>query len=309
MATVFAHPNAHPHDSDSLMVDEHGYITDINFYREREGKAGQDTANITCAGLYIISPSLLKYIPLLVPCSFEKDILYKAINSGERAAAYQSSEFVMDAGTKDRLLAAEDTLRNNIPAKRNMKNAQRAVFLDRDGTVTRYNGFVCSPEQLHLEAGAGAAIRRLNSSEFLCVIVTNQSVVARGLCDESGLLRIHNRLETLLGHEGAYIDALKYCPHHPDKGYPEENAAYKIKCRCRKPDIALLEQSAEQFNINLKSSWVVGDMTVDIQTGVNAGARTILLRTGFGGKDGKYNVKPDYVCNDLAEAVEIILRK
>jgi D,D-heptose 1,7-bisphosphate phosphatase len=213
----------------------------------------------------------------------------------------------MDIGTADRLMAAEDALRRSIPAKRNMKNKQCAVFFDRDGTVTKYNGLIYDPDQLQLESGAANAIRRLNNSEFLSVLATNQSVVARGLCSETELAYIHNRLETLLGYESAYFDILKYCPHHPDKGYPEENSDYKVQCRCRKPGTALFEQCAEQYNIDLGNSWIIGDTTTDIQAGLNAGMRTILLRTGLAGSDGKYNATPDYICDSLEDSVGLIL--
>jgi NDP-sugar pyrophosphorylase family protein len=135
LATVFAHPNAHPHDSDSLIIGKDSYISGINFKNKKWHNGGpeHDAANIACAGLYIISPNLLRYVPQTAPCSFEKDVLLEAIKFGEKVAAYQSSEFVMDIGTKDRLMAAENALRRNIPAKRNMRNKPCAVFFDRVG--------------------------------------------------------------------------------------------------------------------------------------------------------------------------------
>ena len=115
-------------------------------------------------------------------------------------------------------------------------------------------------------------------------------------------------METLLGKEGVFLDDVFFCPHHPDKGYPEENPAYKIPCECRKPKTGLIEKAAERFNIDLKESWMIGDTTMDIQTGVNAGMRTALVLTGEAGKDKKYDVKPDLVCENLLDAVEKILK-
>lgn len=116
-------------------------------------------------------------------------------------------------------------------------------------------------------------------------------------------------MQTLLGREGVFLDAVRYCPHHPDKGYPEENPAYKIPCRCRKPDIGMLEDCAEKYNISLADSWLIGDTTVDIQTGKNAGTKTALVLTGDAGRDKKYNAEPDLICADILDAAERILGK
>ena len=187
------------------------------------------------------------------------------------------------------------------------RNRQRAIFLDRDGTVNRKNGLVWKEEQFELEDGVVEAIREINRSGYLAILVTNQPVVARGLCSVEDVENIHKKLETLLGREGVYLDDIRFCPHHPDKGYPEENPTYKIPCHCRKPDIGMLEECAERYNIDLGKSWMVGDTTMDIQTGKNAGTRTALVLTGDAGKDGKYSATPDLVCKDLGQAVKMIL--
>ena len=127
------------------------------------------------------------------------------------------------------------------------------------------------------------------------------------MCSIEDVERIHRKLQTLLGQEGAYLDGIKFCPHHPDRGYPEENPAYKIPCRCRKPEIGMLEECAERFNIDLSASWMVGDTTVDVQTGTNAGCKTALVLTGEAGRDGKYAVQADLTAEDLLDAVNRIL--
>ena len=118
---------------------------------------------------------------------------------------------------------------------------------------------------------------------------------------------IHRKLQTLLGREGAYLDGIEFCPHHPDRGYPEENPAYKIPCHCRKPDTGMLKACAERFHIDLSASWMVGDSTVDIQTGKNAGSRTALVLTGESGRDGKYKAEASLTAGNLLEAVKKIL--
>ena len=154
---------------------------------------------------------------------------------------------------------------------------------------------------------AAKAIRRINESGFLSIVVTNQPVVARGMCRIEDVERIHRKMQTLLGNEGAYLDDIAFCPHHPDKGYPEENPAYKIACDCRKPAIGMIQDMADKYHIDLSESYMVGDSTVDIQTGINAGLKTILVRTGQAGKDGKYKTWPDIIADDLDKAVEYIL--
>ena len=190
---------------------------------------------------------------------------------------------------------------------RNLEKKQKCVFLDRDGTVNRYRGLISSPEQLELEPCAAEAIRLLNRSGYLAIVVTNQPVVARGMCGMADVEEIHRKLATLLGQEGAYLDGIVFCPHHPHKGYPEENPAYKIPCRCRKPDTGMLTACAAAYNIDLSQSWMVGDTTVDIQTGLNAGTHTALVLTGEAGKDGKYDVQPQRIGADLLDVVKQII--
>ena len=162
-------------------------------------------------------------------------------------------------------------------------------------------------EDFELEPCAAEAVRLINGSGRLGIVVTNQPVVARGLCEMEDVERIHRKMATLFGREGVYLDDVFFCPHHPDKGYPEENPAYKIPCECRKPKIGMILEAAEKYHIDLSQSWMVGDTTMDIQTGINAGMRTALVLTGEAGGDKKYDVKPDLVCRDVLEAVKMIL--
>ena len=153
----------------------------------------------------------------------------------------------------------------------------------------------------------GRHFRLLNRSGYLAIVATNQPAVARGMCGMTDVEEIHRKLATLLGQEGAYLDGIVFCPHHPDKGYPEENPAYKIPCRCRKPDTGMLTACAAAYNIDLSQSWMVGDTTVDIQTGLNAGTHTALVLTGEAGKDGKYDVQPQRIGADLLDVVKQII--
>ena len=121
-----------------------------------------------------------------------------------------------------------------------------------------------------------AAIRLINDSDYLAIVVTNQSVVARGMCSMEDVDYIHAKMEQLLGEEGAYVDDIFFCPHHQDRGYPEENKEYKIDCDCRKPKPGLLLKAAERYNIDLSQSWIIGDSERDRQAGINAGVQPIV---------------------------------
>lgn len=160
---------------------------------------------------------------------------------------------------------------------RNLKQKQRAVFLDRDGTINKYVGFLHSPEQLELLPGAAEAIKQINQSGYLCIVVTNQPVIARGEVTIEGLQQIHNKLETLLGEQGAYLDAIYYCPHHPDKGFEGEIKELKVDCDCRKPKPGMLLKAAQDFNIDLSASWMIGDSDIDVEAGKRAGCQTFQL--------------------------------
>jgi len=157
-----------------------------------------------------------------------------------------------------------------------------AVFLDRDGTIIEDVDYLTRPDQLRLIPGAAAAIRQFNERNIPVVVVTNQSAVARGMLSEAGLAEIHERLRSMLAAEGARLDAIYYCPHHPDGS----QAAYRRTCECRKPKAGMLLQAARDLNIDLTASIMIGDGLRDLEAGAAAGCRTlILVRTGHGAQE------------------------
>ncbi len=180
-------------------------------------------------------------------------------------------------GTPERYTAVCEDFRRGIVTARNLKHKQKAVFLNRDGTINKYVGFLRNPEELELLPGAAEAIRQINASGYLAIVVTNQPVIARGEVTIEQLDEIHNKLETLLGQDGAYLDAIYYCPLHPDKGFPGEISELKIDCDCRKPKPGMILKAAEDFNIDLSQSWMVGDDKRDMEARQTAGCKTLLL--------------------------------
>ena len=189
-------------------------------------------------------------------------------------AAYDSPEYVRDMGTPDRYYRVQKDFKEGIVQHKNLKQKQKAIFLDRDGTINKYKGFIRNVEDIELLPEVTEAIKKINNMGYLAIVVTNQPVIARGEVTIEQLEEMHNKIETLLGNEGAYIDGLYYCPHHPDKGYDGEIPELKIKCNCRKPEPGMLLKASEDFNIDLEKSWMVGDSKNDIIAGKKAGCKT-----------------------------------
>jgi D-glycero-D-manno-heptose 1,7-bisphosphate phosphatase len=183
----------------------------------------------------------------------------------------------------------------------------RAVFIDRDGTLNEDIGYVSTPDQLKLYPWASEALRLINESGFKAVVITNQSGIARGFCDERTLDAIHSRMIQELAREGARVDAIYYCPHHPETG----DARYRIDCNCRKPQTGLLDAASREHNIDLASSFVIGDKASDINLAKNAGARSALVLTGYGRETfdhpKRWPCEPTIVAENLLEAVKRII--
>jgi histidinol-phosphate phosphatase family protein len=304
-ASLFLHPNDHPHDSDLVDRDESGRITGFFPYPH---PADRVVPNLVNAALYVVERKALEpYRQWQGPLDFARDVFPRMLADGAALHGYVSPEYIKDAGTPERVDRVTADLQSGLIAARSLRKPAAAVFLDRDGVIIREVNRVSRPEQLELLEGAAVAIRRLNRSPYRTVVITNQPVIARGDCDERGLRAIHARLDMLLGAQHAYLDALYYCPHHPDSGFPGERAELKIKCDCRKPATGLIKRALADLNLDLGRSWFVGDTTVDFATARNAGVRAIGVATGHGGRDARYPVSADFEFEDLRAAVDFIL--
>lgn len=303
VATLYVHPNTHPYDSDIVIIDANDKILKIE---SKNIKRDFFYHNIVNAGVYCVNPVLLNDISQPIKTDFEKDILIPNVRKG-KIYAYKSAEYVKDMGTPDRLRLVTEDVKNGVILSRSLRNKQKAIFFDRDGTLNVYKGFLKRVEDFELYPDVIEAVQMVNNSNYLAIVATNQPVIARGECSYCELDQIHMKMETLLGEKGAYLDDLFFCPHHPDKGFDGEVSELKVECDCRKPKIGMLLRAAEKYNIDLKESWYIGDSTVDIQTGNNACMRTVLVKTGLAGKDCKFEVKPDVVADNLLDAVQKIL--
>lgn len=301
--TLLAHPNAHPFDSDLLIVNQDGMVKGID---SKTNVRDYNYKNVVNAGLSIFENKLLDDLTEAKKTDFESQLVRPLMANGE-VYAYNTPEYVKDAGTPERFKKACEEQKNGVWVAKSLKNKQKAIFLDRDGTINVLKGFLRKAEDLELLPNVAEAIKAINSSEYLTIVATNQPVIARGECTFEELEKIHTKLETLLGRQGAFINDLFYCPHHPHKGYEGEILELKLECDCRKPKIGMLLKAAEKYNIDLSQSWYVGDTTMDIQTGINAGMKTVLVKTGEAGKDGKYPAKADFEAENLMDAVDKIL--
>lgn len=274
--TLLGHPNDHPYDSGILMTDEDGRVTG---WLAKEDERGW-YRNCVNAGIHILSPSALARIDAVRKWDLDREVIRPAIPKG-RVFAYRSPEYIKDMGTPERMAAVEQDLRSGLVRQKNLGEKQRAVFLDRDGTINRYVGFLRSPEELELLDGAAESIRTINRSGYLAIVVTNQPVIARGEVTWEQLHEIHRKLETLLGQKGAYLDDILICPHHPDKGFAGERPEYKTDCECRKPKPGLLLQAADKYHIDLAESWMIGDTAQDMEAGQAAGCKTMRVDGTF----------------------------
>ncbi|MBJ6751092.1 D-glycero-beta-D-manno-heptose 1,7-bisphosphate 7-phosphatase [Geomonas anaerohicana] len=180
---------------------------------------------------------------------------------------------------------------------------RRAVFLDRDGTINQEVQYLSRVEEFRLIPGVPYALQRLKDAGFLLIVVTNQSGIGRGLYDEAALAAIHDRMHEELGDFGITIDACYFCPHHPEHGVGD----YRVECSCRKPSPGMLVQAARDFDIDLARSYMIGDKLADIEAGLNAGCRALMVRTGYGATDSARLPKGVRAYEDLQAAVEAIL--
>ena len=283
IVTLFTHPNSHPYDSGLIIADNDGHVEK---WLSKEDERPQWYNNRVNAGLHIIDPSVLelslKNLDIDSNTGFPKgkvDLdrqILKPLCGTKKMFCYDSPEYVKDMGTPERYHQVESDYKNGVVQARNLKNMQKAFFLDRDGTINKYVGFLRNIDDFELIDGVTEAIKQINQSSYLAIVVTNQPVIARGEVSWEELNEIHKKMETLLGKDGAYIDGIYICPHHPDKGFEGERPEYKFNCECRKPKPGLLLLAAKDFNIDLSQSIMIGDSERDVEAGVNAGVKQSL---------------------------------
>jgi len=304
-ATLFLHPNDHPHDSDLVELDAEERV--IGFHPYPHDRARWYPNLVNAALYWVRRQALVPWRGAEGLVDFAKDLFPAMLREGLTLRGYVSPEYIKDIGTPARLDRACADYRSGKIARSSLARPQPMVFLDRDGTINREVDHLRDPAQLELLPGVEEAIGRLNGSEYRCCVVSNQPVVARGECSEDRLREIHAKMETLLGRRGVYLDRIYYCPHHPDCGFPGEREELKIDCECRKPKTGMIDRAVRDFNVARERSWLVGDSTVDMETARRAGLKSVLVETGYAGLDYRAWASPDAIVPTLGAAVSFIL--
>jgi mannose-1-phosphate guanylyltransferase / phosphomannomutase len=303
VATLVVHPNDHPDDGDIVEIGGGGKVVAIH---PKPRPPDHWLQNMVNAGVAVIERTLLASIAPGAHLDLAREVFPALARRGE-LGAYCSAEYFKDFGTADRLARARSDFETGKIGRFSRDHPRPAVFLDRDGVINKEVSHLSDPAQMELIPGACEAIRRLNEAGYLVIVVTNQPVVARGECTAETLRIIHNKMETLLGRQHAWIDALYYCPHHPDKGFPGEVPELKFDCACRKPKVGLFEQAVRDWNISLPDSYGVGDSRRDVIAARQMGLGVFGVKTGNGCRDCDSFTALDSLVEDLREAVDVIL--
>ncbi len=298
IGTLVVHPNDHPFDSDLVEVNENGKILK---FLPKPHPQGLVFRNLVNAAMYVLTPKIHEYIEKNKTSDFGKHIFPKVLKQKGVLFAYNTPEYLKDMGTSQRLKQVEAFVKSGKFAKGSLDFKKPAIFLDRDGVINKEVGDLRNIRDFKLLPKTAEAIKKINYSGYYAVVVTNQPVAAKGFCSYEDILNFHKKMETLLAQQGAKLDAIYFCPHHPDKGFPGENKKYKIVCSCRKPKIGMIRQASGDLNIDLKNSYFVGDSNRDAQAAKNAGIKFVGVRTGYGSKDVDFK--------QLNKSVKAVLKK
>lgn len=301
LATILVHPNNHPYDSDLVEIDDKNRVTNFLSKPHPDDLVYKNLVN---AAIYIFSPEVLNFIEKDIPQDFGKDILPKILKSNKNIFAYHSAEYIKDMGTPERLIEISDDIKNGKISLLSKTNQRPAIFLDRDGVLCQDMDTKPTVDNFQLLPQVPSAIKLINQSSYLSIIVTNQPMIAKGFVTFQEVYQTNKTLETQLGKENCFIDGIYICPHHPDKGFEGEIKELKINCDCRKPKPGMILKAQKDFNIDLHQSWMIGDREADLQAGKNAGCKTILV-----GNIIQNYIFADHQFKNLFEAVSFILKQ
>ncbi len=307
IATIVVHPNDHPFDSDLVDVDENRRVISFLIRKTKTQPENIFFRNLANAGVFILSQKIFIYINKNEFSDLEKDILLKILPRKEKIYAYNTPEYIKDIGTIKRLSKVRHDYSNGRIARLNLINKRKAIFLDRDGVINEEVEQLKRLSSFNMYPFSVEAIKKINKSDYLAIIITNQPMIAKGFMSESDLGLIHKKLETELGKKGAIINGIYYCPHHPEVGFRGEIKSLKINCTCRKPKTGLIRKAVRDFHIDLKKSFFIGDSTVDAKCAKNANIRFIGVGTGYGLNDKRYNFSNLNKVKNLLNAVNYIL--
>lgn len=296
LGTLFIHPNDHPYDSDLVVFGENNLIKKIIPKPHDKDLPLRNFAN---AALYILSNKIFN-----LPLKFKNKDLGRDIFPEipqDKLAGYMSSEYIKDVGTKQRLKSAVDTFRLGESRRKNLKHKQKAIFFDRDGVINQEKTPFVNLSNFEIYDDVSKFMKIARKKGYLLFIVTNQPVIAKGFISIDELDHIHQKLEQYLLNEGIFIDEIKYCPHHPEKGFIGELPEFKIVCNCRKPETKMVSDLISHYNIDVNRSFLIGDRYRDIEAGNRSGLKSILIQRGLNGDDK--NLFPDTIPNHIFKSL------
>jgi len=303
---TFCHPNSHPFDSDLLMLDSSGRVLRVF----RPSKVDQILyQNLVNAALYVVDKRVFQlYVESVGVIDISSELFPVLLENNETIQAYKSVEFIKDMGTPERYSDVEESVVSGATERLSRRNKRLCIFLDRDGVINREVGHLTKISQFELLPNVAKAIKLVNRCGVLVICVTNQPVIARGDITLDELAQIHMKMEVELGKAGAYLDDIYFCPHHPDKGFDGEVPELKIACDCRKPMPGMMLKAIDEYNIDKKKSWLIGDHDRDIIAGHSAGLKTVFMDQNLERKEGHEYIG-NLVHTDLLIACQEILKE
>jgi mannose-1-phosphate guanylyltransferase / phosphomannomutase len=295
--TILSHPSDHLFDSDIIETDKKNKVSKIFF---KPHSKNIEVKNLTMAGIFIIKKKLLKNIPLGKKHDFSKDFLKGALKNNYRLFSYKTREYCKDLGTPKRFKIVKKDFFLKKHKRYKTINKMKAIFLDRDGVINIDKGPLQYSNPTNFLPCVKDALKILRKLDYLIVMITNQSAIAKGFITIDSLEKSFNKLETSLSKINFYFDGIYYCPHYPVSGYKNENKKYKVFCLCRKPQPGMIFKAAKDLNINLKKSYFIGDTLRDYEAAKAANVKPIILnKLNFKIVDYKYK-------NDLKAAAKYI---
>ena len=301
LLTLVTHPNDHPYDSDVVEADGTDRVVAVHPKPHPEGLTYRNLVN---AAFYVMHPEVLTHLEKGQNLDLGRDV-FPALVHKIPTYSYRTTEYLKDMGTPERLKKVETALEQGLVEARNLKNPQKAFFLDRDGVLNEDTDLISRKEDFHLYPYTADSLKRIQAAGYLSIVTTNQSVVARGKLSLEGLDHLHRYMDIQLARDGAFVDDLYFCPHHPHGGFEGEVKEFKRDCDCRKPKPGMIMQGVEHYNIDPRQSFMVGDSARDMQAGKAAGCTTVGLRTGHGLVNS--TVLPDFIFSNLDEATRYLL--
>ena len=273
--TILSHPSDHLFDSDIVDVNNLNRVNKIYFKPHRNNLISK---NLTMAGIFIIKKKLLKYIPSNKKFDFSKNFLNICLKKKYKVFSYQSREYCKDLGTPSRFKKVLKDFKSKKLNKYKFTNKMRAIFLDRDGVINVDQGPLKYSDPLNFLPNTLKALKIMRKLDYLIILITNQSAVAKGFLSLNKLEQSFKALETYLSKKNFYFDGIYYCPHHPETGYKNENKKYKVTCTCRKPKPGMLFKARKDFNIDLKKSYFIGDTLRDYKAAKSARVKSIIVK-------------------------------